>query len=92
MRIVEIQAQSNGAHCNQLLKNTAFLPGGWAVIPETIETPNFPFGDIEAQEINGVMTVTKWMPIDIPEPEPVPDPEPTADELMDILLGVENDG
>ena len=25
-------------------------------------------------------------------PEPAPDPEPTADELMDILLGVENDG
>ena len=30
--------------------------------------------------------------MDIPEPEPAPDPEPTADELMDILLGVENDG
>ncbi len=30
--------------------------------------------------------------MDIPEPEPEPEPETTADELMDILLGVENDG
>lgn len=27
----------------------------------------------------------------IPQPEPAPEPEPTADELMDILLGVTAD-
>ena len=90
MNIIKILPDKNGGHRNQ--SHSTKVPDGWAVIPETIETPNFPFGDIEAQEINGVMTVTKWMPMDIPDPEPAPDPEPTADELMDILLGVENDG
>ena len=75
MRIVEIHSHPNGAHRNQLLKNTSFLPDGWAMVPDDMDVPNFPFGDIEAQEINGVMTVTKWMPMDIPEPEPAPDPD-----------------
>ena len=44
--------------------------------------------------VDEFMTVTSWVAGEIPEPEPMPEaeplpePEPTADELMDILLGV----
>ena len=86
MTIIEIIALDNGAHRNQSGGNT--IPEGWAVIPEGMETENFPFGEIEVEEIDGVPTVTKWTPGTLPEPEPIPEPEPTADELMDILLGV----
>ena len=59
MRIIEINPLSNGAHRN-LTCNTKALPSGWAVIPDNMETPNFPFGEVIAAEINGVMTVTNW--------------------------------
>ena len=61
MRIIEIAALENGAHRNQT-SNMSVIPDGWAVIPETMETPNFPFGTVTAEEINGVMTVTDWTP------------------------------
>lgn len=87
MRIVEIKALENGAHRNQT-GNFKTVPKGYAVIPDNVETPNFPFGELFAEEINGIMTVTNWTPGTIPEPEPEPEAEPSAEELMDILLGV----
>ena len=60
------------------------VPEGWAVIPENMECENFPFGEVEVAEVNGVMTVTKWTPGVMPEPEPIPEPESEAsvwDEL-----------
>lgn len=74
MKIIEITALSNGAHRNQT-GNFSTIHDGWAFIPDGMETPNFPFGDVEVEEINGIMTVTKWTAGEIPEPEP--DPEPT---------------
>lgn len=59
MRMVEISALENGAHSN-LTSNSIALPDGWAVIPDDMETPNFPFGEVTAEEIEGVMTVTGW--------------------------------
>lgn len=79
MRIIEIAALENGAHRNQT-SNMSVIPDGWAVIPETMETPNFPFGTVTAEEINGVMTVTDWTPGTMPEPEPAPEPEPPTTE------------
>ena len=76
MRIIEIAALSNGAHRNQTV-NFSTIPSGWAVIPDGMETPNFPFGEVEVAEINGVMTVTKWTAGTVPEPEPEQEPEPT---------------
>ena len=70
MRIIEINALENGAHRNQN-GGVSVLPDGWAVIPDGMVCENFPFGEVEAEEINGVMTVTKWTPGTIPEPEPV---------------------
>ena len=69
MRIIEIKALENGAHRNQ----NGFIgdiPDGWAVIPDNIETQNFPFGDIDVEEIDVFMTVTRWVPGIIPSQEP----------------------
>ena len=81
MRIIEIAALDNGAHRNQT-GNFSAIPDGWAVIPGSMTTENFPFGEVVAEEIDGVMTVTKWTAGTIPEPEPEPEPEPTELEQM----------
>ena len=65
MRIIEIAPLENGAHRNQS-GSFRTIPNGWAVDPGNIETPNFPFGDLTAEEINGVMTMTSWTPREIP--------------------------
>lgn len=87
MRIIEIKAFDNGGHRNQTSDFT-FVPEGWAVIPDDMETENFPFGKIKVEEIDGVMTVTKWTPGTLPEPEPMSEPEPTTDDVLNTLLGV----
>lgn len=89
MLIVEIIALENGAHRNQ---NSSLsienIPDGWAVVPEEMELENFPFGEVTAEEIDGVMTVTNWVAGVMPEPEPEPTPEPTADDILNAMLGV----
>ena len=57
MRIIEITALSNGAHRNQ--SYPGFVPDGWAVVPDDMETPNFPFGEIEVadEEITETKTI-----------------------------------
>ena len=71
MRIIEIKALENGAHINAC-GDFRVVPEGCAVIPEDMETPNFPFGDVEVEEKDGIMTVTKWIARDV---EPMPTPE-----------------
>lgn len=85
MRIIEIAALSNGAHRNQTPNYINVIPEGWAVIPSNMDTPNFPFGKITAEEINGVMTVTNWTPGVFPDPEPKPDPKPTTEDRVTAL-------
>ena len=90
MRIIEIEALENRAHLNQEQEGAfASIPDGFAVVPDDMDTPNYPFGEIEVEEINGVMTVTTWIPGVMPEPEPTPDiaPEPSADDILSMLLG-----
>ena len=77
MRAIEIAALSNGAHRNQT--GLSVLPDGWAVIPDDMVCENYPFGELTAEEIDGVMTVTSWIPGTMPEPEPKPEPEPPTD-------------
>ena len=86
MTIIEIVALENGAHRNQT-GDLRTLPKGWAVVPTDLVCENFPFGEVEAEEVNGVMTVTKWTPGVMPEPEPV-EPEPTTEEILNAMLGV----
>ena len=87
MLIIEIDALDNGAHRNQN-GGVSFIPDGWAVVPGGMETPNFPFGEVEVAEINDVMTVTKWTAGTVPEPEPEPELEPTTEEILNAMLGV----
>ena len=68
MKIIEIQALENGSHRNQTGEFKR-IPEGYAVIPDEMETPNFPFGEIEVEEIEGVMTVVKWTAGELPEVE-----------------------
>lgn len=85
MRMIEIAALDNGAHRNQTPSHLSVVPEGWAVIPDGLVTENFPFGDITVEEINGVMTVTSWVPGVMPEPAPVED-EPSPQDDTDAML------
>lgn len=86
IKIVEISALNNGGHRNQ---EGCFIsiPDGWAVIPDQMQTENFPFGEVEASEIEGVMTVTKWTAGEIPQ-EDVSSEDITIDDVINTLLGV----
>lgn len=70
MKIIEIAALSNGGHRNQTLSHLRTIPDGWAVVPPDMETPNFPFGEITVENVNGVPTVVSWTPGIVPDPEP----------------------
>lgn len=77
MYMLEIAALENGAHNNQTFHGV--LPDGWCIVREDVsKLENFPFGEIEAQEVDGIMTMTKWTPGTMPEPEPVK-PESVAE-------------
>lgn len=89
MTIIEISALDNGAHRNQS-GNMQTVPDGWAVIPDGMGTENFPFGDVTAEEINGVMTVTSWTPGEIPEPGPEPGPVKSIDDRVTELESENN--
>jgi hypothetical protein len=91
MRIIEIVTLENGAHRNQTSETFKHIPNGWAVIPDNMETKNFPFGEVEVKEIDGIMTVTKWTAGTLPKPESEPIPEPTVDDVLNALLGVDED-
>lgn len=67
MKILKIETQKNGSHLNQSIDGNMLLPDGWAVIPDDMELENFPFGEVETEEIDGVMTVTRWIPGILPE-------------------------
>lgn len=84
MQMLEISALENGAHRNQTFHG--ILPEGWAVIPDELECENFPFGEVTAEEVDGVMTVLAWTPGEIPEPEPEAEPEREAEDDVWVLL------
>ena len=70
MRIIEILTLSNGGHRNQEGKFNS-VPDGWAVVPDWMVLENLPFGEITVKEINGVMTVEKWVAGETPKPFPL---------------------
>ena len=78
MKIIEIQALSNGAHRNQTT-TSATIPTGWAEIPDYVAIPEtFPFVDIQVER-NKVVSMTAVV---VPDPEPQPEPEPTETEQL----------
>ena len=84
MKIIKITPFENGAHDNQTAIGSMIVPDGWAILPDGMETPNFPFGDITVDNQTPPV-VTSWTPLPIPEPEPAPEPEPMADERISAL-------
>ena len=70
MKIIEIHQLENGAHNNQESNAITSVHEGWAIIPEGMETPNFPFGEITVEQIDNIMTVTSWIPNEIPGRSP----------------------
>lgn len=95
MTIIKIEAHESGGHDNQTINgvtaDTFPIPDGWAVIPESVGTPetleNYPFGEVTVEDVDGVPTVTSWTPLPIPEPEPAPDTLYTEADMIDALLG-----
>ena len=84
MTIIEITALDNGAHRNQT-GTFSTIPDGWVVIPDGMETPNFPFGEVTVNDA-APPVVTSWTAGELPEPEPKPDPQPTTEERVVALL------
>ena len=95
MKIIEIKALGNGGHRNQESNNFLVIPSGWAVVPDGIETENFPFGEVTVEEINGVATVTNWTAGPIPTYEKVEPPVTETEKLradidfLALMTGVE---
>ena len=90
MRIVEIVALDNGAHRNQT--GTFYtIPSGWAVIPDDMETPNFPFGEVTVDETQTPPVVTGWTAGTIPEPE-TPSPTKQREEAYNTQAIIPWDG
>ena len=81
MTIIEIQPQSNGAHRNQIVSGAVVVPDGWAILPDGMDTPNFPFGEVTVNDA-APPVVTSWTAGELPEPEPEPEPEPTEMEQL----------
>lgn len=87
MQFVKIDPLENGAHDNYTISAETYLPpDGWCVVPDGAELPNFPFGTVEASEINGVMTLTKWTAGEIPPPPPPPEPTPSEEDDINAML------
>ena len=86
MKIIEIKTLENGSHRNQIIDSLSIIPNGWAVIPDDMETLNFPFGKVDVEEINGVMTVIKWTAGTIPE---IKEPEQPITEIERLRADID---
>ena len=95
MTIVKINPQDGGAHDNQTIHHAAPetfpIPPGWAVLPESVGTPetleHFPFGEITTEDVDGTPAVTSWTPLPLPEPGPAPEQTYSEADLLRALMG-----
>ena len=88
-RIVEVKALPGGLHRSQTYHGEVM--DGYALIPADMETPNFPYGEVEASKINGIMTVTKWTPGEVPA-LPTPAPSKQREEAYNTQAIVDWEG
>ena len=84
MRIIKVSESFGTAHDNQTIFNSNYVPAGWAVIPDEMETLNFPFGSITVDETKTPPVVTSWTPLPIPEPEPASVDSIKAEKITEI--------
>ena len=78
MKMLEVAARSNGSHRNQTFHGE--LPEGWALLPSD-ELESFPFGEVEVDTVDGLPTVVKWTPGNMPEVKQA-EPEPNLAERV----------
>ena len=90
MTIIQIAPFPNGAHANQTTSSHIPVPDGWAILPDGMETPNFPFGDITVDETQAPPVVTSWTPLPIPEPKPDPTDSIKAKKIIEIKKDCED--
>lgn len=84
MWIVKLTANPNGSHNNQKADHISEVPDGWAMIPDDFSVPSsFPFVDMEAEEWDGVLTVTNMVGVEVPD---APEPAPTWNEQMEAQI------
>ena len=81
MTIIEITALPNGAHRNQTVSGAVTVPDGWAILPDGMDTPNFPFGEVTVNDA-APPVVTSWTAGELPEPV---EPPPTTEERVASL-------
>ena len=89
LRMIQINTLPDGGHRSQGYHGE--VVEGYALIPEDMETPNFPFGEVEAAEINGIVTMTKWTPGNVTDPG-TPTPAQQREEAYNTQAIIEWDG
>lgn len=72
MQMLKILKNSNGSHQDQTYHGV--LPDGWALIPDGMAMKYFPYGEVKAEQDKetGMMTVTEWIPGELPETPKIP--------------------
>ena len=84
MWIIDLTPLAPGVYNDHRADHISAPPDGWAMIPDDFPVPStYPrLGSIEAEEIDGVVTVTAMTEGTLPDPEPELIAEPTVwDEL-----------
>ena len=95
MRIIKIEAEKSGIHQYQTMSAVIPVPDGWALVPDDMELKNCPWGELKAEKVDGVMTVTEWVAGEIPPKESKPKPVSALTQLradidfISIMTGVE---
>lgn len=85
--VVKIQTSTNNAHdVIEAINGHLVVNEGWALVPDGMRLENFPFGTVEAEEIDGVMTVTRWTAGEIPVPPEPPEPEPSEQDRLEAQV------
>lgn len=88
-RIVEIKALPNGAHNNQAYHGV--LPDGWAIIPDDMELPNFPFGEVEAEAVTHYRDVEKVKTVPVKDEEGNPVLGENSEPIMEQVYYIEQE-
>ena len=84
MHIICLTPLAEGVYNDHCADRITAPPEGWAYIPEDFPLPaTFPrLGSIEAETVDGVMTVVTMSEGTLPEPEPETEPAKTSEERI----------
>lgn len=93
MHIICLTPVEEGVYNDHKADHIKAPPAGWAMIPKDFPLPStFPrLGSVEAEEVGGVMTVTKMTEGEMPTPE-IPSPVQQREEAYNTQPIIEWDG